>query len=119
MRRKWANKTDHEENADSRKNDCGRREYLKLNVWALINNEDSSVAHQASALAKRGRESAEDIHGWIEPLSELIVATPGLIQFVGFPFKYGEDSSGRIAAFYLSSERVGKNIFAGLLLILF
>ena len=77
------------------------------------------MAHQAGALAKRGRERGEDIHGRIEPLSESLVATPRLIQFVGFPFKYGEDSSRRIAAFYLSRERVGSQIFASLLLILF
>jgi len=78
-----------------------------------------AVAHQASALAKCGRERVEDVHGWIEPLCESLVAAPRLIQFIGFPFKSGEDSLRRIAAFDLSSEWVGSKVFAGLLLVLF
>ena len=78
-----------------------------------------SVAHQANALAKCGRERGEDIYGWIEPLSESLIAAPRLMEFVGLPFKYGEDGFGRIAGFDLSSERVGSQVFASLLLILF
>jgi hypothetical protein len=78
-----------------------------------------SVAHQSSALAKCGRERAEDIHGWIKPLGESLISAPRSIQFIGFPFKYGEDGLRRIAAFDLSSEGVGGQVFAGLLLILF
>ena len=78
-----------------------------------------SVAHQASALAKSGRERIEDIHGWVKPLGQSFIAAPRLIQFIGFPFKYGEDCFGRIAAVDLSSKRVGSQIFASLLFILF
>ena len=78
-----------------------------------------AVAHQARALAKSGRERGEDIHGWTEPLSESLIAALRLIEFVSFPLKYGEDGFGRIAAFDLSSDWVGSQVFAGLLLILF
>ena len=82
-------------------------------------NEASIVAHQACDLAKRSRERAEDIHGWIEPLGESLVAVLALIQFIGYPLEYGEDSFGRITAIYLSSEWVGSQVFTGLLPILF
>jgi hypothetical protein len=78
-------------------------------------------AHQNSALENYGRERAEDIQGWIEPLSESLirVAAPRSIRFVDFPFKYGEDGFRRVAACYLNSEWVGSQVFAGLVLILF
>lgn len=82
-------------------------------------NEASIVAHQACDLAKRSRERAEDIHGWIEPLGESLVAVLALIRFIGYPLEYGEDSFGRITAIYLSSEWVGSQVFTGLLPILF
>ena len=91
----------------------------KLTLWHEQVTRLAAVTRQADALAKCGRQCVKDIHGWIEPLSESLIAAPRLIEFVGFPFKYGEDGFGRIAGFDLSSERVGGQVFASLLLILF
>ena len=77
-----------------------------------------AVAHRAKAFAKGGRERVEYIHSWIEPLCESLVAALRLIQFSGFPFKYGEDGFGRSTAVYFSREWVGCEVFSGLLLIL-
>ena len=76
-----------------------------------------AVAHRANAFAKGGRERVEDIHSWVEPLCESFIVGPRLIQFFGFPFKYGEDGFRRSAAIYFSSEWVGREVFSGLLLI--
>ena len=73
--------------------------------------------HGADALSKGGRESVEDIHSWGKPLCESLVAALRLIEFVGFPFEYGEDSFRRIAAFYLLCEGVGSEFLSGLLLV--
>ena len=91
-----------------------------MNVREQTSNEAGTVVHQACDLAKRGRECAENIHGWIEPLGESLVVALTFIQFIGYLLKYGEDSFGRrIAAIYLSSEWVGSQVFTGLLPILF
>ena len=75
-------------------------------------------AHRAYALAKGSRERVENIHSWIEPLSESLIAALRFIQLSGFRFKYGEDGFGRSAALYFRSEWVGSQVFPGLLLIL-
>lgn len=77
------------------------------------------MTHQACALAKCGRERVEDIHGRDKPLFQSLIAAPRLIQFINFPFKYGEDSFRRETVFYLDSEWVGSQVFARLLPILF
>jgi hypothetical protein len=45
-----------------------------------------AVAHQAGALAKCGRERIEDIHGWVKPLGQSLIAAPRSIQLISFPF---------------------------------
>jgi len=67
-------------------------------------------------------ERVEDIHSWVKPFGQSLIAAPRLIQLIGLPLQYGEDSSwdsfGIITAFNLSSGWVGSQVFAGLLLIL-
>jgi hypothetical protein len=74
------------------------------------------VTDQASNLAKGCRKRVDDIDGWVKPLGQPVIAAPRSVQFVSFPFKYGEDSFRRIAAFYLSREWVGSKVLPGLLL---
>ena len=113
--------TDYEENADPRKYDAGRRKHLKIqvNVRAQIGDEVTLIAgtHRTNTLSEGSRERVENIHGWSEPPGESLVAL--LIYFVGLPLKYGKDGVGRIATVYLSSQRMGSKVFAGLLFVLF
>ena len=57
------------------------------NIWKLTSGHGQVarlvvvVAHQASALAKCAREYGDDIDGWIEPLSESLIAAPKFIEF--------------------------------------
>ena len=76
------------------------------------------MTHRSNALTKGGRESVEDIHSWREPLGESLIAASSLIEVVGLPFKYGEDSTRRNTAFNLLCEWVGRNILPGLPLVL-
>ena len=92
---------------------------LRSMLWHRRVTRVVAVTHQANALAKGGRERVEDIHGWIEPLSESLIAALGLVQFIGFHFKYGEDGLRRGAGIDLGSEWVGSQVFSGLPLILF
>ena len=73
--------------------------------------------HRANALTNGGREGVEDIHGWCKPLGNPLIASLRLIEFVGFPFKYGEDSFRRVTVFYLLCERIGSEFLSGLLLV--
>lgn len=66
-----------------------------------------AAAHQAGTLAEGGRECIEDIYGWVKPLNQSFITASRSIQFISFLLKYGEDSFGRFAAFYLDSEWVG------------
>ena len=86
----------------------GRRQVARVN----------SKADHAYGRAKDGTEFMEDIHSWIEPLCESLIAFLRLIQVSGFRFKYDEDVFGRSAAVYLISEWVRSQVFPGLLLIL-
>ena len=72
---------------------------------------------RTNALTNGGRESVEDIHGWRKPLCEPLIAALRLIEFVGFPFKYGEDSFRRVTVFYLLCEGIGSEFLSGLLLV--
>jgi hypothetical protein len=74
--------------------------------------------HRSNALTKGGRKSVENVHGWRKPLCQSFVAALRLIQFVGFPLEYGEDSIGRATAFDLLRERVSSKFFSGLLPVL-
>ena len=73
--------------------------------------------HRADALTKGGREGVEDIYGWRKPLCESLIASLRSIEFVGFPFKYGEYSFRRVTAFYFLCEGVGAEFLSGLLLV--
>ncbi len=75
--------------------------------------------HRANTLAKGGRERVEDIYCGVKPLGESLIAALRLIEFVGFPLKYGEDGFRRMAGFNLLGEWVGGKFFSGLLLVLF
>src|SRR6266702_8107551 len=75
--------------------------------------------YRANTLAKGDRECVEDIYCGVKPPGESLIAALRLIEFVGFPLKYGEDSFRRITAFDLLRERVGRKFFLGLLLVLF
>ena len=74
--------------------------------------------HRANALTEGGGESIEDIHGWRKPLGESFIAALRLIQLVGLPLEYGEDSIRRATAFDLLRERVCSKFLAGLPLVL-
>src|SRR6266702_508458 len=75
--------------------------------------------YRANTLAKGDRECVEDIYCGVKPPGESLIAALRLIEFVGFPLKYGEDSSRRMAVFNLLCEWVGGKFFSGLLLVLF
>ena len=81
-------------------------------VWTHVET------HRAKALTKGSGESVEDVHGWRKPLCEPFIAALRLIQLIGFPFKYGEDSIRRAATFDLVRERVGSKFLPGLPLVL-
>ena len=74
---------------------------------------------RANARANGGRECAEDIHGRRKPLGESLVAALRLVEFAGFPLKYGEDGFRRVTGPYLRRERVSDKVLSGLLLVLY
>ena len=74
--------------------------------------------HNTNALTEGGRESVEDIDSGSKPLYKSFIAALRLIEFVGFPLKYGEDGVRRATALDLLRERVGCKFLPGLLLVL-
>ena len=107
----------HEEDTDPREDDLGRRKYLRVIVRIVVVGKHMGT-HRANALTESGRESVEDVHSWRKPLGESLIAALRLIQLVGLPLKYGEDSIRRAAAFDLLREWVGGKFFSGLPLVL-
>ena len=97
----------HDENVNPRKNDCDLWEYLEISVRRVQKVVAVVTAHHAYALAKGSRKCVENIHSWIEPLSESPIAALRLIRCYGFRFKYGEDGLGRSAVVYFSGEAGG------------
>ncbi len=75
--------------------------------------------YRANTLAKGDGECVEDIYCGVKPLGESLIAALRLIEFVGFPLKYGKDGFRRVAALNLLCECVASKFFSGLLLVLF
>ena len=107
----------HEEDIDPREDDLGRRKYLNVIVRTDVVRRCIGT-HCAKALTEGSRECVEDVHGWRKPLCKPFIVALRLIQFIGFPSKYGEDSIRRAAAFDLVRERVGSKFLPGLPLVL-
>ena len=108
----------NKEDIDPSEDDLGRGKYLKVIIRTIVIRHHHVETHRANALTKGGRENVEDVHGWREPLCESFVAALRLIEFVGFPLKYGEDSIRMVTALDLFRERVGPKFLPGLLLVL-
>ena len=107
--------THHEEDIDPSEDDLCREKYLNVRKDVIRKRVGT---HHADALSDGGRESVEDVHGRRKPLCESFIVALRLIQSVGFPLKYGEDSIWRATAFDLVRKRVGSKFFSGLLLVL-
>ena len=73
------NKTHYEENADSRKDDFARGEYLRSSVRHRRAMRQLTGTHRTDTLTKGSRECIEDTHGRSEPLGESLVASPRII----------------------------------------
>ena len=107
----------HEEDTDPREDDLGRRKYLRVIVRTLVVRKHTGT-HCANTLTEGGGECVEDVDGRRKPLGESFIAALRLIEFVGFPSKYGEDSIRRATVFDLIRKRVGSKFFSSLPLVL-
>jgi hypothetical protein len=115
-------RTHDKEDTDSSKDDLGRGKYLEVRLslgHRQIRMRQHAWTHRTNALAEGGGQRADDIHGWLKPLDESLIAALRLIELVGFLLKYGEYSLRRITGFYLLCEWVGGKILSGLLVVLF
>ena len=109
--------THHKEDIDPSEDDLGRGKHLKVKVRIGVVQQRGRT-HHTNALTKGDRKSVEDVHGRRKPLGESFIAALRLIEFVGFPSKYGEDSIRRATVFDLIRKRVGSKFFSSLPLVL-
>jgi len=61
-------------------------------------------AHQANALPKCRRKGIEYINRGVEPLGQLAIAAPRLIELLALLLKDGDDGAGRVACLELRGE---------------
>jgi hypothetical protein len=74
---------------------------------------------QANTAFNDSRKREEDIDGGIQPLGQLVIGTRRLVESGNLFVKYVEDSNWRMTILEFVEERMGTEIFLGLLLVSF
>src|SRR5579863_5697003 len=74
---------------------------------------------QADTASNDSRKRAEDIHGGIEPLGHCVIGTTRSVEPGNLAIKYAEDGIWRITVLEFVEQRMGTEIFLGLLLVSF
>ena len=83
----------------------GKACYIKMSVW---NSNKCPEAYQASTGLKNGRESLQDIDGWIKPFGPSFIATPGLIESLDLLLKDNDNGTRRVTVLEPVGERMSE-----------
>ena len=62
--------------------------------------------YEASTRFKNGRESLQNVHGWIKPFGPSLIATPGLIYSLDLLLKDSDNGTRRVTALEPGGERM-------------
>jgi hypothetical protein len=98
--------TDHEENADPRKDRICQWECLKAYVKTEIPHIKHPDNHQPNTLANSCGKRIQYIHGWGDPFCQAVITIPGLVGFLDLLSKESENGLGRVAGLKPRKERM-------------
>ena len=82
-------------------------------------NAELFGTHQANTTSDDSRKRAEDIDGGIEPLCQLCIGIMRLVEPGNLFIKYTQDGTWRMTVLEFVEQRMGAEIFLGLLLVSF
>ena len=91
---------------------------IKYQIRKDFNPEVFGTCH-ANTASDDSRKRAKDIDGGIEPLRQFVVGTTRLVESRNLLIKYAEDGIWRMTALEFVEQRMGAEIFLGLLLVSF
>ena len=80
-------------------------------------NKSIVETYQTDAPGNSGRERAEDVHGWAQPLGQSLIATVRFVEFSNLILKDGDDGGSGVAVLQLGSKRMCEQVVLGLLLV--
>ena len=75
--------------------------------------------YHTNSLSKCLRERIQDIHGWIEPICQPLIAASSSIEVLDLLLKHGENGGWRVAGLELGCEWMGEEIFLCLFFVFF
>ena len=74
---------------------------------------------QANTASNDSRKRAEDVDGGVQPFGQLVIGITRLVETGNLFIKYAEDGIWRITVLEFVEQRMGTEIFLGLLLVSF
>ena len=105
--------TDQEKDADTSKNNLGRRENLSNRYLDEIPDRSNNI-YQADPLAKCRRKCIQHVDRWIKPFLESLIAALRSPEVVDLCLEYSHNGRGRVAFLQLGGERMSGKILFGL-----
>jgi len=91
----------------------------KISMRHTVQSNSHPMTYQTNAFPECLRERIQDIHGWIEPVCQPLVAAPRTIEVLDLLLKHGENGGWRIAGLELGGEWMGEKIFLCLFFVRF
>jgi hypothetical protein len=91
---------------------------INYQIWNDFNPERFGTCH-ANTASDDSRKRAQDIDGGIEPLRQFVIATTRLVEPGNLFIEYAEDGIWGMTVLEFVEERMGTEIFLGLLLVSF
>ena len=73
--------------------------------------------YQTDTTGNGGRERAEDVHGWAQPLGKSLIATVRFVDLSTLILEDGDYGGSRVAVLQLEGKRMGEEVVLGLLLV--
>jgi hypothetical protein len=106
---------------------CLQRSHLQAKIPSKYISEEASrlklaprvETYETDTARDSSRKRAQDIHSWVQPLGQSLIATASLVEFTDLILKDSNDGGSRIAGLQLGGERMCGEVFLGLLLIRF
>ena len=84
---------------------------LKVYISSSVETYQTDAPHDG------GRKRGEDIHSWIQPLGQSLIAAARFVEFSHLILKDCKDRGGRFARFQLGGKGMCEKVFLCLLLI--
>lgn len=96
---------------------AGENTYKYMISWKLRGL--SVETYQADTFSKGSRKCAQDVHSWVQPLSQPLVATVSLVEYPNLILKHSKDSASGVARLQLGGKWMCNEVFLGLAFVRF